>query len=71
MDESLGQLETRLADLGFCRVHRAELVNLQRVRAAHRTIDGLVLELDDGRRVPVSRRRAAEILERLGVGAVP
>lgn len=67
LDESLADLETQLARLGFCRVHRAELVNLQRVRAAHHTIRGLVLELDDGERVPVSRRRAAEVLDRLGV----
>jgi DNA-binding LytR/AlgR family response regulator len=71
LDESLGELETRLADLGFCRVHRGELVNLQRVRAAHRTVRGLVLELDDGQRVPVSRRRAAAVLDRLGVSLAP
>jgi DNA-binding LytR/AlgR family response regulator len=69
LDDSLADLESRLSPLGFCRVHRAELVNLQRVRAAHRTLRGLVLELDDGERVLVSRRRAAEVLDRLGVSA--
>lgn len=69
LDESLGDLETQLVTVGFCRVHRAQLVNLQRVRAAHRTLRGLVLELDDGQRVAVSRRRASDVLDRLGVKA--
>lgn len=65
LDETLGELEARLSPLGFCRISRAQMVNLGRVRAAHRTIRGLVLELDDGDRVVVSRRRAPAVLERL------
>lgn len=65
LDESLDELEGKLESLGFRRVHRQQLVNLQHVRAAHRRIRGLILELDDGQRVPVSRRRAAEILDQL------
>jgi DNA-binding LytR/AlgR family response regulator len=67
LDESLADLEQRLAAHGFCRVHRAELVNLAAVRAVHRTARGLVLELSDGTRVPVSRRRTADVLARLGM----
>ncbi len=65
LDESLDELEAKLAGFAFHRVHRRELVNLRRVRAAHRTLRGLVLELDDGQRIPVSRRRAADVLNRL------
>jgi two-component system, LytTR family, response regulator len=67
LDESLGELEEKLSPYGFFRVHRAELVNLDAVRAVHRTLGGLTLELRDGARVPVSRRRSAEVLERLGM----
>lgn len=67
LDESLVELEARLEPHGFCRVHRGELVNLHRVRAVHRTTRGIVLELDDGERVEVSRRRAADVLERLRI----
>jgi DNA-binding LytR/AlgR family response regulator len=67
LDQSLAELEQTLAPHGFCRVHRAELVNLSAVRAVHRTVRGLVLELTDGARVAVSRRRAAEVLARLGM----
>jgi DNA-binding LytR/AlgR family response regulator len=65
LDDSLAELEAKLAPYGFCRVHRGEIVNLERVRAVHRTLRGLVLELESGERVLVSRRRAAEVLERL------
>jgi two-component system LytT family response regulator len=67
LDESLEELTGRLGALGFRRVHRGALVNLGAVRAAHRTARGLSLELADGQTVPVSRRRAAEILEALGL----
>jgi DNA-binding LytR/AlgR family response regulator len=67
LDESLAELEAKLSPWGFCRIHRAELVNLTGVRAVHRTLRGLVLELASGERVRVSRRRAAEVLARLGM----
>ena len=67
LDESLRALEERLAPLGFLRVHRAELVNLARVRALHVEDDAPSLELDDGQRVPVSRRLAPELRRRLGL----
>jgi DNA-binding LytR/AlgR family response regulator len=66
LDQSLVELEERLP--GFVRVHRAELVNLARVVALHRGGEGAELELDDGDRVPVSRRRLAEVEARLGSG---
>ena len=67
LDESLTELEERLRDAGFLRVHRGELVNLARVVALHRGAGAPALELDDGDRDPVSRRRLAEVEARLGL----
>jgi DNA-binding LytR/AlgR family response regulator len=64
-DESLSELEHKLTAVGFLRVHRAELVNLQYVRALLHDGDGATLELTDGQRVPVSRRSLAQVKERL------
>ena len=67
--ESLASLETRLAPLGFVRVHRAELVRLDSVRALEPEPGGAAtLVLDDGSRVPVSRRSATEVRRMLGRG---
>jgi DNA-binding LytR/AlgR family response regulator len=67
LDQPLAALETRLAAHEFFRVHRGELVNLTRVRALHTGGEGgAELELDDGQRVPVSRRLLPALRERLG-----
>ena len=66
-DESLSELESRLDSVGFMRVHRAELVNLSRVRALHQDGERATLELDDGQRAPVSRRSLAQLKQRLGL----
>lgn len=52
IEESLSALAERLGGDGFFRTHRAELVNLRRVRA----LRGAVLELDTGEIARVSRR---------------
>ena len=65
LDQSLAELEQ---ELGFVRVHRGELVNAAHVVAVHRDDGAVVLELSDGARVPVSRRRWAEVEARLGLG---
>jgi DNA-binding LytR/AlgR family response regulator len=60
--ESLHALEERLSAHGFVRVHRAELVRLSAVRALEpEPGGGATLLLDDGERVPVSRRSAADV----------
>lgn len=64
--ESLSTLEARLAAFGFVRVHRAELVRIDCARALEAEPGGAaVLVLDDGSRVPVSRRTAPELKRRL------
>lgn len=58
---SLNRLETRLDSKRFVRTHRTHIVNLDHVVAFRRQARGLVAELRDGTRVPVSRERAREI----------
>ncbi|WP_437653627.1 LytR/AlgR family response regulator transcription factor [Sorangium sp. So ce1182] len=54
--ESLSTLEERLAPFGFVRVHRAELVRANAVRALTPEAGGALLHLSDGQTVSVSRR---------------
>jgi DNA-binding LytR/AlgR family response regulator len=68
LDEPLNALEARLGELGFVRVHRAELVNVHRVKALHLEDGATEVELTDGQRAPVSRRQAGELRRRLGMG---
>lgn len=67
LDESLNTLEERLGPHDFVRVHRAELVNLRRVRTLQRVAGGAELELESGALVPVSRRLLGELERRLGL----
>jgi two-component system LytT family response regulator len=56
---SLNQLETRLDPQQFVRIHRAHIVNLQRVESFIRRMGaGLVARMNDGTKLPVSRARA-------------
>jgi two-component system LytT family response regulator len=64
--ESLAEMLRRLGSGRFARIHRSAVVNLDRVRASRRGRDqGIEIELLDGTRVPVSRRRARELRLRL------
>lgn len=62
---SLGAAEQALGDRGL-RVHRSHWVALAHIRRLARSADGMLLVLSDGSRVPVSRRRASTVKERLG-----
>jgi hypothetical protein len=68
----LGSLATAEASLGALglRVHRSYWVALRHVRRIARSRSGWHCVLSDGTRVPVSRRRAGEVRERLGVDFV-
>lgn len=48
------------------RVHRSWWVHARHVRSVRRRADGLVCQLSDGREIPVSRRRKADVLARFG-----
>lgn len=73
IEESLGDLEIRLAPWGFVRVHRAELVQLIHIRALHSRdgADGAELELTTGDRVPVSRRLLPVVRRHLTAAQAP
>ena len=48
------------------RVHRSWWVHARHVRSVRRRADGLVCLMSDGREIPVSRRRKADVLARFG-----
>jgi hypothetical protein len=52
------------------RVHRSWWVACDHVVSVRRTASGAVCVMSDGRQVPVSRRRRAEVLARFGDGAL-
>lgn len=54
---------------GGMRVHRSWWVSARHVRRIRRSGEAASCELSDGREVPVSRRRKAEVLARFGDGA--
>jgi DNA-binding LytR/AlgR family response regulator len=66
-EEPLSALETRLADEGFVRVHRAELVRADAVRALRSVDGGFEVELSDGQRARVSRRLLGAVRAALGI----
>jgi DNA-binding LytR/AlgR family response regulator len=66
-EESLNQLEERLASFGFLRVHRGELVRLSAIRAIRLDGESAMVDLADGQSARVSRRSLAELKRRLGV----
>ena len=64
---TLASLEEQLDPNAFARIHRSAVINLRRVRELRRhPIGGLTVVLLDGTRLPVSRSRRAQLLERLG-----
>jgi two-component system LytT family response regulator len=64
--ESMASLESRLDRSRFVRVHRAAIVHIGRVRELLTSAGDVVVVLDDGTRLPVSRRRRAALLAALG-----
>ncbi len=67
LEESIASLEGRLADLGFVRIHRGELVNIHHVQAIQRRGEVTLVELSDGQQAPVSRRLLPDLKRRLGL----
>lgn len=65
VDYTLQELEARLPEGRFLRVHRGALVNLDAIESYGGEGGVLVLVLKDGTRVEASERRAAEVRRRL------
>lgn len=65
VDYTLQELETRLPDQQFVRVHRGALVNMDAIESYGGEDGVLVLRLKDGSRVEASERRAAAVRRKL------
>ena len=63
----LSELERRLDPRLFARVHRRHVVSVERIVALVPEPTGLVIELRDGTRLGVSRRRARSLRKRSGL----
>jgi len=65
VDYTLQELESRLPQGQFVRVHRGALVNVNAIESYGAEDGVLVLRLKDGTRVEASERRAADVRRRL------
>ena len=64
INRTLNQLEARLDERVFFRANRSQIINVRAVRAMHVWFGGrLLAELEDGRQVTLSRRRARAFRE--------
>ncbi len=63
--ESMGQILSRLGESQFVRIHRSAGINLAQVRLLRRGAGRREVELNDGTRLPISRRKAREVVELL------
>jgi len=66
---SLVELESELDPAQFCRIHRATIVNLERIRSMELKDDGeYQVVLETGARLRLSRRFRRRLQSRLGLG---
>ena len=64
--ESMSQILDRLGPGQFLRIHRSAGINITHVRAVRRCkTKRLEVELSDGMRLPISRRKARDVVEML------
>lgn len=63
ISESLKSLEQNLDPETFLRIHRRYLVNMRQVIAWQKQASGLQLQLSGGEWLPVSRRKASQVLK--------
>jgi DNA-binding LytR/AlgR family response regulator len=66
-EEPLGALEERLREHSFVRIHRAELVRADAIRALRLDAGGHTVQLSDGQSARVSRRALSTIKAALGL----
>ena len=60
--KNLGEYEDILPGFGFFRVHRSHIVNVKKIKKFIRS-DGNFIEMEDGSRVEIARRKKDEFLE--------
>lgn len=65
LTKTLKEFSMLLEETGFLRAHQSHLVNFSHIREFIKT-DGGFIVMADGAKVPVSVRKKAEVIERLG-----
>lgn len=63
VSKTLKEYEGLLTDLGFLRIHKSSIINLQHLKNINK-MNGLDVVMSDGHRLAVSRRRSAELLDK-------
>jgi two-component system, LytTR family, response regulator len=64
--KTLGEYEDILGDLGFMRIHKSHLINLQYVKRYVKG-EGGTITMKDGVEIPVSRRKREDFLDRINL----
>ncbi len=64
LTKSLGWVEAKLEDYGFCRIHHSYLINLNHLTEYIRNEGGFVI-MSDKKAISISRRRKEEFLQKL------
>lgn len=64
VSKTIKEYDTMLSDFGFFRIHQSHLVNLDYISKFNKNDGGYVV-LENGKKLPVSRRNKQEFLEKL------
>lgn len=64
VSKTLKHFETTLVDYDFIRIHHSYFVNFNHIKSFHK-LDGGEIELHDGTRLPVSRRKKDELIQKM------
>lgn len=64
VSKTIKEYDTMLSDFGFYRIHQSHLVNLDYIAKYNKNDGGYVI-LENGKKLPVSRRNKQEFLEKL------
>ncbi len=64
VSKTIKEYDTMLSDFGFFRIHQSHLVNLDYITKFNKNDGGYVV-LENGKKLPVSRRNKQEFLEKL------
>ena len=67
LSKTLGDVEDMLGHLDFFRVHQSFLINFTQMKSYLRDDGGMVI-MQDNSRIPISKRRKEEFLQRLKLG---
>ena len=67
LSKTLGDVEEMLSNLDFFRVHQSYLINLELMTSYIRDDGGCVV-MKDGTRMPISKRRKEDFLQRIKMG---